>query len=157
MEQTIDENRQIIPNTSRTYDELYRTFSLDQRRFIAYRMGTNSDVDAARQANIPITAVKQWRNKKLIDQALIMLADNAVQHVQEMRYTLLGKALTVIGDALESKDERIRLQAAQDIQDRGEGKAMIKVAPVMPNGVDAYQPDSPDAMDRTLARWTLQP
>jgi hypothetical protein len=70
----------------------------------------------------------------------------------DMRHALLAKALTVIGDALDSPEERIRLQAAQDITDRAEGKATQRIAPVMPNGVDAYQPDSADAMDRTLAR-----
>jgi hypothetical protein len=51
-----------------------------------------------------------------------------------------------------ANDKRLAQEAASEIMDRLLGKPTQRIAPVMPNGVDAYQPDSPDAMDRTLAR-----
>lgn len=119
-------------------------------------MTTSTDADAARAAGIPEPTIRTWRNKADVARAVEMLTDDTLTAVMDMRRALMGKALAVMAEALDSKDERVRIAAAIDTFDRAEGKAVQKVAPVMPNGVDPYQmgggTSTAELDDRMLAR-----
>lgn len=98
-------------------------FTLDQWRFIAARLNTSTDKEAAHAIGLNDKTPSKWANKPLVNQAVIALQRDATMGaVRALEDASLQAAMVVVA-LLTSEDEAVRLRAAQDILDRANGKA----------------------------------
>jgi hypothetical protein len=118
---------------------LWQGLTLAQQKFAAARLSVNSDADAARQAGVPISTARQWRSKADVDKVIRMMTQDAMTTAMAMLTANLNKALMVLVEGLDSQDARLRHDTASQIVDRVLGKAVARVAPVMPNGIEPYE------------------
>jgi hypothetical protein len=116
-------------------------------------LNTSTDGEAAEECKIGKSTMYSWKNKAEIELAVGMMLENTLERAMDMAYAAVSEAMQIKLEGMrDTTEKRLRQEAASEILDRVAGKPTQRIAPVMPNGIDAYQPDSPDAMDRTLAR-----
>jgi hypothetical protein len=103
--------------------ERYAGFTIDQWRFIAARLNTSTDKEAAEMIGVNVATPPRWPNKPEINKAVAELQSEAVSGaVAALKQSSLQAAMTIIG-LMRSEDEAVRLRAAQDVLDRANGKA----------------------------------
>jgi hypothetical protein len=118
---------------------IWASLSLNEQRFAAARLTTGTDADAARQIKLSPNTIRSWARKGDIEQCLRYMAANAIEAAYAMQVAALDKAVQVMVDLLDDPDPRIRQLASVDVMDRLQGKAVARVAPVMPDGQTPYQ------------------
>jgi hypothetical protein len=136
---------------------LWQSLSPQQQKYAAARLAANSDADAARQAGVPISTARQWKNKADVDKAIRLMAIDAISSSVAVLTANLNRALMVLVEDLDSEDKRLRHDAATEITDRVLGKATVRVAPINPDGT-AYQATAeltPQHLDRVAELMRL--
>jgi hypothetical protein len=108
--------------TEKPLSERFSGFSVDQWRFIAARLNTTTDKEAAEEIGLNDKTPSKWPNKSLINDAIAELRIEAAAGAVEALKQSSLKAAMVIAGLLDSDDEPVRLRAAQDILDRVNGK-----------------------------------
>lgn len=109
--------------------EILSQLSTTQIRFIIARNETKSDKEAAEIVGISTSTVRNWGEdgaKKLVDEAVRLMAFDGVITALELRRRNLAKAMAVKAAGLDSDNERIRQDAATEIIEWELGKATIK-------------------------------
>jgi len=104
-------------------EDLLKSFSTVQLRFIAARPYFTSDKDTAKYLNIPYLTIRSWNNKQEINEALRLMAQDGVVVATEIFRRNVTKAAQEIADELDHKSVGVRHTAATDILDRIMGKA----------------------------------
>jgi hypothetical protein len=95
----------------------------NQLAYIAKRVWTVSDVDAARECGISPSTVKAWKvNGAPIDEAVELMRQDGVVLATEMLRRALSDAVEVKVAGLRHRDARIQQDAATEIIDRNLGK-----------------------------------
>lgn len=95
-----------------------------QWRFVAARLSSRSDREAAEAIGIHPTTAAAWPNKKEINALLESIARDATQAAAAMLGQHALDAVTTVLESMQSEDAAVRLRAAQDVLDRTMGKAI---------------------------------
>lgn len=113
-----------LDDTNRELDEILRTLSPEQLRFVAARMYERTDAAGARAAKLPPSTVYGWDNKAAVDLAVQLAQLDGVNVACERLRRLLDKAVDVLEDEMEGRGRNAkRLDAAIEVLDRVMGKA----------------------------------
>lgn len=135
---------QIIPKDTENSERLavlLSQLSIVQIRFCVARLETKTDKQAAADIGITDGVVKNWNDdgkKAIVDETVRLMAYDGVATARELRRRNLAKAMAVKIAALESDNEKIKQDAATEIIEWEMGKALQKVAPTTPDGVNPY-------------------
>ena len=105
-------------------EELLRTFSANQLRFVAARANFPSDKKAAEFLDIAYYTVRCWPNKQEIDEAVYLMAQDSIIVATEIFRRNLSKAALELADELDHKNVGVRHTAAVEILNRMMGKAV---------------------------------
>jgi transposase len=114
--QTIDDTTEL--------DEILKTLSVDQLRYIVARQEYSSKRDAAKAINMSYSTVTKWDER--VDRAAELMALDGVHVARAILRKTLPKAMAVKAGGLDSDNERIRQDAATEIIDREFGKSVQK-------------------------------
>ena len=104
-------------------DELLKTFTADQLKYIAVRPFVRYDYQAAEQIGISRETVGRWDNKADVDEAVKLMVLDGVHVAGEILSRNVAKAASEIASELDHKSVNIRRQAAVEILDRVTGKS----------------------------------
>lgn len=95
-----------------------------QWRFVAARLQTKTDRQAAAEVGIDPATVSRWPNRRAIKELILLLRqDAAAGAVALLEQRSLNAAMTIVA-SMDSPDPAVRLRAAQDVLDRTLGKAL---------------------------------
>jgi len=94
--------------------------STDQIRFVVARQHCDSDKEAAEECKIKVDTVYHWPD--VVREAARLMAFDGVIVAAEVLRRNVAKAAMIKAQGLESKDERVRQDAATEILDREIGK-----------------------------------
>ena len=103
-------------------DEIKRTLSPDQLRYLQERVLCRTDAEAARNCGISPNTVYTWNEKTPIQEAVNLLLDDGLQVSLDIMRRNLAKAARVKVGGLDSKKETVRQGAATEILDRFHGR-----------------------------------
>lgn len=97
--------------------------SPEQRRFVAVRLETTTDAEAARRCRIPVRTVYQWPNLTDVRRAVELATLDAVEHGRDRLRRLVGAAVDALEAELHNPSPRSRrVDVALAILDRTIGK-----------------------------------
>jgi len=105
-------------------EQLLKSLSADQMRFVVIRQQCTSDADAARQMKISKTTVCNWGAN--VQRAVELMAMDGVIVARERMRRALAEAISVKVEGLRSRNENVKQNAATEIIDRAIGKATQK-------------------------------
>lgn len=130
-------------------DEIKRTLSPDQLRYLQERVLCRTDAEAARNCGISPNTVYTWNEKTLIQEAVNLLMDEGLQVSLDIMRRNLARAARVKVGGLDSKREAIKQSAATEILDRfhGRPKQSIDATVTADVTVKGYMVVSPDDWD----------
>jgi hypothetical protein len=124
---------QTLPNVSDTNQtrlkEILSLLTLTQIRFLIARNETKSDREAGEMIGLNGSSVKHWNedgSKRLVDEAVKLMAHDGVMTALEIRRRSLAKAMAVKAAGLEEDDPKVRQAAATEIIEWELGKATNK-------------------------------
>lgn len=103
-------------------DEIKRTLSPDQLRYLQERVLTRTDAEAARNCGISPKTVYMWNENTAIQEAVNLLMDEGLQVSLDIMRRNLARAARVKVGGLDSKKEMVKQAAATEILDRFHGK-----------------------------------
>lgn len=109
-------------NTESDTTNTLPNFTRIQWRFIAARLKTRTDKEAAESIGIRPKIPTQWSNKPEINAYLLKVQQDAAKKAEQLLEAHLFEAAMVKVSALQSEDEKIRQSAATEILDRNLGK-----------------------------------
>lgn len=112
---------------SERLEQLLKTFSANQLRFVAARSHFPSDKETAESLDIAYLTVRSWPNKQDINEAIKLMAHDGVIAATEILRRNLPKAALELADELEHKNVNVRHTAAVEILDRTMGKSVQPV------------------------------
>lgn len=107
-------------------EEILKTLTTDQLKFVAIRPTVRFDHEAAAAIGLHRTSVARWDNKSDIDEAVRLMLLDGVMVAREILRRSLSKAAAEIVDELDHKGVNIRHMAAVEILDRVMGKPTQK-------------------------------
>lgn len=107
-------------NETETLDEILRTLTVEQLRFVVARQNCNSDAEAAKTIGISKGTVSRWPDN--VEKAVRLMLLDGVHVAQELLRRALNDAVQVKIDGLQSRHENIKQAAATEIIDRMMGK-----------------------------------
>jgi len=129
--------------------EILRTLTSEQLRFVARRMHEASDAAAADALKMPRQTMYNWPNKQDVNDAVLLARRDGVSVAKEELRRLGTDAVQVLGETMKDKRNPRRQDAAGDVLDRiGLGK-VTKVAPTDPSGEHEYR-SADDITDEEL-------
>jgi hypothetical protein len=114
------------------FEQLLRSLTTDQLRFVVARQQCSSDADAARSINVSKSTICNWGEP--VQQAVKMMAMDGVIVARERMRRALADAITVKLDGLKSKNDNVKQSAATELIDRVLGKATQKQEVTGANG-----------------------
>lgn len=137
-------------------DEIKRTLSPDQLRYLQERVLCRTDAEAARNCGISPNTVYTWNEKTLIQEAVNLLMDEGLQVSLDIMRRNLARAARVKVSGLDSKKEVIKQGAATEILDRFHGKPRQAIdanvtAEVTVKGYMTVSPDDWDEPDSDVS------
>jgi len=106
--------------------DLLRQLTTQQIRYCIARLETRTDKEAGETIGGSANTIKSWEHKPLIDEAVSLMAYDGVLTALEIRRRNLARAMAVKAAGLDSRDERIRQNAATEIIEWELGKANQK-------------------------------
>lgn len=104
-----------------TFAELWDRLTPTQRRFVVAMQEHPTKKDAAEAIGIAPNTAYNWNGE--VNDAIDFVRNNTAIAQLGILMANGTKAAMVVGKLLESRDESVRLRAAQDILDRNLGKA----------------------------------
>ena len=122
----MDENVQNGTDISRLA-EVIKQLTSTQLRFVIARNDSKSDKEAAEIIGISPSTVKNWDNKAIVDEAIMLMLLDGVITARELRRRNLAKAMAVKVAGLDSVDEKLRQSVATEIVEWEMGKAQGSV------------------------------
>jgi hypothetical protein len=106
-------------------DGVLRELSPEQLRWVVARLECNTNKEACRRARVAEATLYRWGD--VVHRAVDVLARDGVRTALELRRRALAKAMLVKVDGLDSRDQRVRQQAATEIIEWEMGKAAATV------------------------------
>lgn len=103
-------------------DEIKRTLSPDQLRYLQERVLCRTDAEAARNCGFAPITVYKWNENTPIQEAVNLLMDEGLQVSLDIMRRNLARAARVKVGGLDSKKETVRQGAATEILDRFHGR-----------------------------------
>ncbi len=136
-------------DTAARLEEIKRTLSPDQLRYLTERVLCRTDAEAARNVGIAPTVIYHWPEKLLIQEAVNLMLSEGVEASREILRRALVDAARVKVDGLRSKRTSIKQAAATEILDRfhGKPKQAIEATVTADVSVKGYVTVSPDDWD----------
>ena len=112
----------VLAEKHRSLDDVLRTLSAEQLRFVSVRMFCGSDADAAREIGMRPSRCYGWDNKQDVNEAVKLAQLDGTHVAVERLKRMLNKGI----DALEAEidGKRNRLDAVKELFDRVWGKAV---------------------------------
>jgi hypothetical protein len=107
--------------------QLFSKLSIQQVRWLRSRMTALSDLDACRESGVSDFTVQNWVELPLIRRLLDLLARDYVFEAQQQIRASMGLAVAVLVEIVRNGPVWAKLQAAQQILDRGLGKPIQHV------------------------------
>lgn len=101
--------------------EILSRLSVDQRRFVVARMEHPTKGDAAKAIGLRPNTIYRWPED--VERAIELLSQDVIEGAKVVRLQALLKAVMVKVEGLNSKDEKIRQEAATEIIEWELGKA----------------------------------
>ena len=109
-------------DTAARLEEIKRTLSPDQLRYLTERVLCRTDAEAARNVGIDPHVAYNWPNKQEINEAVSLLLEEGLQVSLDIMRRNLARAAKVKVSGLDSKKEAIKQGVATEILDRFHGK-----------------------------------
>lgn len=103
-------------------DEIKRTLSPDQLRYLQERVLCRTDAEAARNCGLAPITVYKWNENTPIQEAVNLLMDEGLQVSLDIMRRNLARAAKVKVSGLDSKKEAVKQAAATEILDRFHGR-----------------------------------
>lgn len=103
-------------------DEIKKTLSPDQLRYLYERVLCRTDAEAARNCGIAPMTVYKWNEHTSIQEAVNLLMDDGLQVSLDIMRRNLARAARVKVGGLDSKREAVKQAAATEILDRFHGR-----------------------------------
>ena len=130
-------------------DEIKKTLTPDQLRYLYERVLCRTDAEAARNVGISPNTVYSWNENTPIQEAVNLLLDDGLQVSLDIMRRNLARAAKVKVAGLDSKKEVIKQAAATEILDRfhGRPKQSIDATVTADVTVKGYMVVSPDDWD----------
>lgn len=127
-QQSNDNQQQLATKqtASERLQEIVKQLTIAQLRFCVARQECSTDREACEMIGITHSACRSWDNKKLVDEAAVLMAQDGLITALEIRRRSLAEAMAVKRSGLLSKDEKIRQAAATEIIEWELGKAVAR-------------------------------
>lgn len=103
--------------------EIFDALSPDQIRYLTARLEYSKKNAAAEYVDIPVSRIYNWKENKIIDEAVGIIKSDAIGAAIAAFENRLFKAVAVKIAGLESGTETVRQSAATEVIDRMIGKA----------------------------------
>lgn len=113
-------------------EQLLKTLSTDQLRFVVARQQCSSDAETARKIGIAKQTVCVWGES--VQRAVKLMAMDGVLVARERMRRALADAITVKLEGLNSRNDNVKQSAATELIDRVLGKATQKQEVTGANG-----------------------
>jgi hypothetical protein len=97
---------------------ILRSATPEQRRWVTFRLTSNTDKEAAKLAKVHPTTVSRWENKADLDRAVALLLQDPIGAAVDVLGEAAIEAAQVLRDLLKEKDRHLRLRVANSILDR---------------------------------------
>lgn len=99
-------------------NKILRHATPEQRRWVMFRLTSNTDKEAAKLAKVHPTTVSRWDNKADLDYAVALLLQKPTDAALDVLKETAIEAAQVLRSLLKEKDRHLRLKAANSILDR---------------------------------------
>ena len=106
--------------------EILRTLTAEQLRYVSERVNCKYDYEAAGAIGVSRETVSRWANKADVDEAVKLMVLDGVEVAREILRRSTSKAAQEIAEQLEHRSVNVRYKAAKDILDRNIGSAPAK-------------------------------
>lgn len=108
-----------MADDTRQLEDILRTLSEDQLRFVAERLSCRTDAEAADKCGFPHRTVYGWDNKQDVNDAVRLAQLDGLNVARERLRRMAGKALTVLDAEMDGKHRNAkRYEAALAVLDR---------------------------------------
>jgi hypothetical protein len=115
-----------MTENSTRLQELLKTLTAQQLRFVSARVDCRYDYEAAEAIGLRREAPSRWDNKEDVDEVVHLMLQDGVMVAREILRRSTAKAAQEIADELEHRSVAVRHKAAKDILDRNIGNAPAK-------------------------------
>lgn len=126
----------------RGLEDILRTLTEEQLKFVAERLSCRTDAEAADKCGLPQRTVYGWDNKQDVNEAVRLARLDGLNVARERLRRMAAKALTVLDNEMDGKSrnakryeaaiavlDRVGLAAVQKVEQKSEqsGEVVIRV------------------------------
>ena len=129
-------------------EQILSKLTVDQVRFVIARCSVSTDKEAAKEIGMATSTVKSWKQGGApIDEALALMMLDGLTTAMHLRRRVLGKAMSVKTEGLDSTDRALQQRVATEIIEWELGRATQRGEI---SGPDGEPIEVTDARDKIL-------